>query len=53
MQGAEDIDLTVGDHFVYSAIRLGDFPKSRIIDIQCFEHQNREVSNKLKVIGKH
>ena len=41
MQGAEAIDLTVGDHFVYYAARLGDFSQSGIVALALFDHKKR------------
>ena len=39
MHGPDSIGLTVCDHFVYLATRLGGFPWSRIVVIIIFEQK--------------
>ena len=44
MKRAKAIDITVGDHFVYSSARLGDLTQPILVAIELFEHQNKRES---------
>ena len=53
MQGAEVVDITVGDHFVDLAAWLGAFHQARKVIITVFEHQKKGETNYLNVSSIH